>query len=319
MISLRPVISGILTYIPGLMPAIEKVMPGKGGGSTSSASYCYGVWLKHLTMLWENGMQSMPDTIAELGPGGSLGVGLAAMLSGVNKYYALDVVRHTNLKANLAMLDDLVELMSSGSPRPTKGWPDFDEYLDEKLFPGHILTHELLQQSLSEQRILAIRSALENMGTSFDGIEINYMAPWQDASVIKHESVDLILSHSVLEHVDDIERTYQVLNLWLKKGGLMSHQVDFSCHGLSTKWNGHWSYSDLTWKIIYGKRTFLINRQPASIHLQNLENNSFDILCALKNMRSDGIARTDLAPSWHNLSDDDLGCCGVYFNAVKAG
>ena len=78
------------------------------------------------------------------------------------------------------------------------------------------------------------------MGTEFDGIEISYMAPWQDAKVIKRGSVDLVLSHSVLEHVQNIEETYEIMSLWLKKVDLMSHQVDFRSHDLSKKWNGHW-------------------------------------------------------------------------------
>ena len=74
------ILKGMLTFVPG----ITRVMPGigLGTGGTDSARYCYGVWLKYLTLLHENGMHAIPGTIAELGPGDSLGIGLAAMLSG---------------------------------------------------------------------------------------------------------------------------------------------------------------------------------------------------------------------------------------------
>jgi len=77
---ITPVVKGLLTLVPG----ISGILPKPGTGGTNSALYCYEVWLKHLTMLWENGMRFLPNTLAELGPGDSLGVGPAAMLSGIN-------------------------------------------------------------------------------------------------------------------------------------------------------------------------------------------------------------------------------------------
>jgi len=63
---------------------------------------CYEVWLKHPTLLWENQLQAIPNTVAELGPGDSLGVGLAALLSGASKFYVLDVVLFANQTRNPA-------------------------------------------------------------------------------------------------------------------------------------------------------------------------------------------------------------------------
>ena len=74
-----PVARGLLSYVP----ALNDVLPSKTGGHTDSAPYCYGVWMKHLTLLHANGFPGVPQTIAELGPGESLGVGLCALLSGV--------------------------------------------------------------------------------------------------------------------------------------------------------------------------------------------------------------------------------------------
>src|SRR5689334_13627986 len=154
---IRTAIKGLLTFVPG----IQRVLTERGTGGTNSASYCYGVWLKHLTLLWENGMRSIPNTLAELGPGDSLGVGIAAMLCGVNRYYALDVVKHSNIEINLKILDELVELLKARARRPTKGWPDFDEYLDSNGFPSHILNGPLLSETLAAKRIEAIRRAIE--------------------------------------------------------------------------------------------------------------------------------------------------------------
>ena len=310
---IRPVVKGLLTFIPGM----QRVLPVKEtGGGTNSAYYCYGAWLKHLTLLWENGMRSIPNILAELGPGDSLGVGLAAMLSGVNNYYALDVVRHSNIEINLKILDELVALFESRSERPTKGWPDFDKYLDDNLFPGHILNDDLLKASLSEKRIAAIRYALENPEHQNNEVTIKYMVPWSyDDSIIENDTVDVILSHSVLETVD-LESTYKAFYSWLKPKGMMSHQIGFSS-GLSETWNGYRVYSEFLWKIISGKKPFVMNRQPHSVHIDLIMKNGFNVICDLTRYRADGIQKSDLSNYWKNITDDDLTCSGAFIQAKK--
>lgn len=311
---IRPFATGALTFVPGVAKLLQK----KTGG-TNSALYCYGVWLKHLVMLWENGMRSIPDTLVELGPGDSLGVGLAAMLSGVNHYYALDVIEHSNSAANLAVFAELVTLFQRRAPRTSKGWPDYDAYLDDKLFPSHILTDRVLDRALSAERIRFIRNALLNSGAPPTGdISIRYMVPWSDANVIVKEAVEVIISHAVLQSVADLEGTYAALQAWLKPGGYMSHQIDFSCFRTAPQWNGHWAYSERAWKAIVGKRAYLINRQPYSVHAALVQQNGFEIISDLKShRRGEGIERSQLAPPWKNLSDDDLNCSGAFIQAHK--
>ena len=60
---------------------------------------------------------------------------------------------------------------------------------------------------------------------------LRYAAPWRDASVMQPGSLDLIFSQAVMEHVDDLPATYAACRDWLRPGGLMSHQIDFRCHG----------------------------------------------------------------------------------------
>lgn len=310
---IRQAVKGLSTFIPG----IQGVSPEGRGGSTKSAYYCYAVWLKHLTLLWENGMRSIPNTLAELGPGDSLGVGLSAMLCGVNNYYSLDVMKHSNTETNLKILDELVALFTSRAARPIKGWPDFDQYLNEELFPGHILTDGLLKESLSEKRVAAIRNALKNSGYQNNDVSIRYIVPWSDSSMIEHDSVDLVLSHSVLEHVVDLESTYRDLYSWLKQKGMMTHQIDFESHGLSEKWNGYRTYSEFLWKIVLGKRPFLINRQPHSVHIDLLNKSGFSVVCDLTRHRTDGIERSELSKYWKNITDDDLNCSGAFIQVEK--
>jgi len=102
---IRPLIFGIASYFP-----VINRYGAKGTGGTDSARYCYSVWLRHLVMAKRNGLGPFPRVVAELGPGDSLGIGLAALLSGCDRYFALDVVDHANARSNLEIFDELVEL-----------------------------------------------------------------------------------------------------------------------------------------------------------------------------------------------------------------
>jgi hypothetical protein len=310
-LNVKPVVKGALTFIPGMTTFLPE-----GGGQTNSARYCYGVWLKHLVMLHESGLRTIPTTLAELGPGMSLGTGLAAMLCGVDHYYALDVVQHSSIEINLRIFDELVEMFQKRAPRPVKGWPDYDAYLDASLFPSHILTDELLKRTLAPQRLARIRNAIVQGRSSGPEVTIQYMVPWADASVIRPESVDVILSHAVLTEVADPEAAYRALHTWLKPGGLMTHQIGFVFHQFTGDWNGYWACPEPVWKIFRGRRPFVMNRLPCSVHVAMMERQGFRFLCKLKQYE-DGIRRSQLASLWKGLSDDDLNCSGLFVQATK--
>jgi len=309
-LDMSPVVRGALTFIPGM----ASLLPERAG-ETDSAKYCYGVWLKHLVMLHESGVRQMPATLAELGPGRSLGTGLAAMLCGVNHYRALDIVQHSSIETNLRIFDELVEMFQKRSPRPVKGWPDCDAQLDARLFPSHILTDDVLKRTLAPRRIADIRNAIVQGRSSGPQITIQYIAPWSD-SAMPPESVDLVLSHTVLGRVADPAAAYRALYAWLKPGGMMSHQIGFAFPAFTGPWNGYWSYPEPVWRILKGRRPFVMNRLPCSAHLSLMETQGFRFVRALKQYR-EGLRRSQLAAQWRALSDDDLGCSGLFVQATK--
>jgi methyltransferase family protein len=310
-LNMNPVMKGALTFIPGM----TNILPERGG-QTNSARYCYGVWLKHLVMLHQSGMREIPKTLAELGPGMSLGTGLAAMLSGVDHYYALDVVQHSSIEINLRIFDELVEMFQKRAARPVRGWPDYDSYLDARLFPSHILTDDLLRRTLAPARLARIRNAIVQGQSSGPEVTIQYMAPWADERVIRPESVDLIFSHAVLTEVADPAAAYRALHTWLKPGGWMSHQIGFTFHYFTGHWNGYWTCPEPVWKIFKGRRPFVMNRLPCSVHVALMERQGFRFVCKMKQYM-DGIRRSQLASQWRSLSDDDLNCSGLFVQAVK--
>ena len=70
--------------------------------------------------------------------------------------------------------------------------------------------------------------------------------------------------------------------LWLKPGGYASHIVDFTAHGLSPFWNGHWAYSSFQWRLVRGRREFLLNREPLSRHLAGASKAGFELMSLVR-------------------------------------
>ena len=81
--AIRTWVRGLLSYAPGFE---EWASTRAGGGSTRSARYCYGVWLRHLILASQSGLSTSPQVVAELGPGESIGMGVDALLCGVRAY-----------------------------------------------------------------------------------------------------------------------------------------------------------------------------------------------------------------------------------------
>ena len=321
-VNLKNILGGLLTFLPfqkSFLPRLKSLIKEEtpDAWGASSALYCYEVWMKHLTLLFNSGLNQIPNSVAELGPGKSLGVGIAALLSGVNQYYALDVVKYSDPDFNFKILEELIQLFQNRTGRPTKGWPNYDHYLDIRLFPSHILSDEILKKSLNEKRIGEIKKVISNPNYRSDEIRIEYSVPWQERKRIKKNEIDLIISHAVLEHIIDLDETYFALYQWLKPNGWMSHQLHFDSHNQSEKWNGHWGCPEYLWNLVVGKREWTINRQPYSTHQELLYKNSFKIKCEKKRYRDDGLLRSQLAKKWKNLSDDDLTCCDAFFQTVK--
>lgn len=262
----------------------------------------------------------IPKVIAELGPGDSIGIGLAALISGAEKYYAFDVVKHANTERNLKIFDELVVLFRKRENIPGfEEFPELKPYLNSYSFPRHILTDTYLEMALDDKRLDMIKEEiLQGVPKSNKmGIQIKYVVPWYEKGYIREESVDLIYSQAVLEHIDDLDYAYQIMRKWLKQDGIMSHQIDFKSHETAKHWNGHWVYSDLAWRMLRGNRAYLINRQPLSAHIKLLEKNDFKIICSEKITNNSGIKRDELSDKFGYLTQEDLFTSGVFIQAVK--
>jgi len=307
---LKQLIYGIATFVPGIIQ-----YRAKGTGGTDSARYCYSVWLRHLVMAKSNGLNPYPKIVAELGPGDSLGIGLAALISGCDKYFAFDVVEHANTERNVRIFDELVTLFSNRAAIPGGDeFPEVKPYLNKYNFPADILDENRLQHALEKSRLEKIRDAISH--PQLNNSIIQYKVPWYDGSILEKESVDMIYSQAVLEHVDDLQNTYKSMRLWLKSTGYISHQIDFKCHGTADEWNGHWLYSDFIWKLIRGKRPYLLNREPLSTHITILKDEGYRVVYDKKIKSKSSFTLHDLDSRFKSISDEDLTTSGAFIQAV---
>jgi len=313
MLRLRPLIVGAATFVPGL----AALSWTRTGGSTD-ALYCYSVWLRHLVNLRDRGVPFRFDAVAELGPGDSLGTGLAALLSGARRFDALEVVRHDTDARNVQVLDELVALFRTRADIPgPEEYPRVRPALESYRFPRDILPDARVDAALAPDRVDAIRRALLGEVRPGDPVEIRYRVPWNDDAVIEAESVDLILSQAVLEHVDDLPGTYAAMVRWLKPGAVMTHKIDYSSHSLTTTWWGHWALPDPLWWLIRGRRPFLINRQPHSRHLALLDAAGVRIAAETVYPGEGAAPRWVLARRFRGFTDVDCATRGATIVGVR--
>lgn len=302
---------GLATLIPGVYKHFSRT------GGTNSASYCYSVWMRHLVRARKAGLISSPPlTVAELGPGDTIGVGLAALLSGAEYYIALDTVRYAVSAANLKVFDELVIFFRNRVDIPDisrlRGSPPL---LDDYRFPYDLLDENILSYSLNDKRIAAIRAELS--GQSEAQQYVRYVVPWDKYALIPHNSVEFVYSQAVMEHVDDLESAYLICNHLLINGGVMSHAIDYRSHKLTKEWNGHWACSDWEWQLIRGGRPFLLNRKPHSEQVRYILLHNFE-LCVNESMYMEGgVQRNQLAEPFRDMTDEDLQTSAAFIQALK--
>jgi hypothetical protein len=288
------------------------------GGSTT-APYCYSVWLRHLSVLARFDASFRPATILEYGPGDSIGIGLAALICGAEVYYGLDAEKYASPGRDADIFEELVNLFQVRSPIPTSGLSEVKPALPSYDFPSHILEDDRMHGLLDRERLSRIRSALRERGASHGGFAVQYIAPWDGTAPIPAGGVDLALSQAVLEHVEDPAATYRSMGVWVRRGGYVSHQIDLRSHGTSFDWNGHWTYSERQWETVRNSKTYrFINREPASVHLALMRANGFEILSTIPVNLTDGIKRRHLAERWAGMSDEDFVCSGIHVLARRS-
>ena len=309
----RIILGGLKSY---LLPVRLSTYTGTGG--TTTGAYCYSVWMRHLSIIDRYVHPFRPGVVVELGPGDSIGLGLAALLTGAESYHGLDVLEHASVQTNERVFDELIELFRRRAPIPDEGaFPQLLPHLPSYSYPTRLLDEATLSERLSESYVSRLRAAIRNPGA---GSSIHYSCPWSAQSVASR-SADLVISQAALQEMDhvpsrdDLRNNMEAIASYLKPGGVMSHQIDFSGPG-GAEWNHHWTYGSFSWKLIRGKRPYYVNRAPLSEYLR-----LFDLVgCNVVGVdlaAREGLSRDRLASPFKNLPDADLRTRAALVVAVK--
>jgi hypothetical protein len=312
-VNLYPLVRSIASFV---LP--DKLMKRPGSGGSFSSKYCYTVWLRHLVHLSKAGLLKSPceiKKIAEIGPGDSLGVGIAGLLTGVQEYYAFDVIEHANREKNIQVLAELANYFIERIDLPHKEHefrnthPKLEDYsYPAYIFDGTDILDEIKKRETDIKKALMMESS---------AVKIEYVPQWYEAESDLQGELDLIYSQAVMEHVDDIRHAYTKMYEWLKPGGIISHQIDFKTHEMTKEWNGHWYIGEATWKFLLHGRKYSINRLPFSAHIAEMEKAGF----VIKNILPFHMKNTfdGQAPKVPNVpfSKDDMTTASALIQAIK--
>jgi SAM-dependent methyltransferase len=304
--STTQIIKGLLTF------GLPRSMYSRHTGGTDSARYCYSVFLRHLVRIHAATGSAPLGMVAELGPGDSLGVGLAALIAGAERYHAFDVAPFSSRARNLQVFDELVGLFRERADLPGRAEiAEIKPAISDERFPFQILDDDRMARALDPARIAALRRDLSG-DAGAGGNSVSYVAPWFDPVTVQDETLDWIFSQAVMEHVDDLRTTYEICYRWLKPGGIMSHQIDFRSHGTASSWDGHRAYGDVAWWMVRGARPYLINREPLSAHRTIPQAQGFEVIEQLLIPRDPTVEPAKLAPRFRTWSAEDISTSSAF-------
>jgi len=264
---LKSIIKGLLTFIPGV-PLLIRKLRKKSTHSASDAEFCYILWLSILVYCAENGIKPEFKRIGEIGNGGSFGVGLCALLSGSEVYYALDIEEIFDRDQNLKLFDELVLLFKNKSSLHNT-FKVLNISINSYNYPEDLINPIFLQENVVSE----IRNDILHGFIDSKRIKIIYNWPLAD-----HLSLDIIYSRAVMEHVYDPNLIYKGIYSHLNQKACTFHDIELHSHGITKNPVGHYLINNIIWRIIFGGRVFMLNRWDLEKHLCSIIGNGFEII-----------------------------------------
>jgi SAM-dependent methyltransferase len=192
-----------------------------------------------------------------------------------------------------------------------------------KLDTNNLTIISALMEKLSEPEKARVARAFKKTGNPESGFKeevIRYRTHPKGLSDL-HESIDMVYSRAVLEHVIDLEASFRDMFNALKPGGIAVHQVDLKSHGLHK--NSPLDFliwpSWLWWAMYSGKgvpNRWRIDKYRDILSETGLVTTELKSTAAAA-QRDIVSVRTKLASTFSGISDQDLSCLGFWLHFYK--
>lgn len=135
------------------------------------------------------------------------------------------------------------------------------------------------------------------------------------------EKADIVVSRAVLEHCNDLRKTFMNMHHNLKAHGIMIHKVDLTSHGTHIHMPMDFlCYSQKTWSLMTSHKGYP-NRWRRNTYKELLDHYSFKILYGESRYdfsKEELVSiRPFLSKHFRTLPDEDLLCSDYFFIAEK--
>lgn len=179
-------------------------------------------------------------TILEIGPGGSVGLGLLALKRGAKKYYAIDTGTHLAVKSRI--------------------YNEYSHLLGDKALLDKIFINNNENYILNPQLV------------RFLDITQKSIYPLPD------DSIDIIYSCAVLEHAHNLDLCFSEMSRVLKPGGTMNHIVDLRDHVFSQKSLYFLEIPEYWFRFFFGNTGSYVNRKRFSYYTRLFSLNNLEVV-----------------------------------------
>jgi SAM-dependent methyltransferase len=223
-------------------------------------------------------------TATELGPGNSLAQAVLWNLLGVERVLAVDVQQYASAESAPGVYQGVIESLPARIDEgklPDPLGPEGRASRVDELFPGGDLAFPVL------------------------GPRIDYRVTDGRNLPLESDTVGLIYSISVLEHVRDTEHLYREMYRVLRSGGLCSHIIDLRDHHHPEPLD-FLRYPDGLWDCMTGRSAGWTNRLRASDHLRLIEAAGLRVHLYDPRYVDEAPSPGDLDARFQGLASDDL-------------
>lgn len=246
-------------------------------------------WAKRNLMDLRGGLDGLH--VLEIGPGHSLGVGTLLCAAGVERYYGVDLTPLATTRSDFyrAVRDELDRVPLWGGDGSARR--SFLEHWDRVI-------------DLSEDEARWSPA-------------LTYLAPQDAADLpLPDDSLDVVFSCSVLEHVSDLDAVLREQRRVLKPGGSCFHQVDFRDHRLGSSsrdflqvpdWESTIGPADYTNRLRLSEVLAAVDRAGLTLDPDRLAPGPVEPLAPGERER--------LTPRFRRMSRTDLETLGLCFAA----